>query len=337
LPLFRYILALLRKKIPAFFKRENIHSTWCKPDAALQNFLKQRPVDLVLVNHVFNSDFAYKYILAKKYVIETHDIQLNQLLLRRPELIANYDAELNYELDVLSQYDAVVNLNKNEHRLIENRVGAKAKYVRPAIVRRKPSIVYETLSELVAAQSSYAHIKKLPEKFDLLLVGDGHPANIESAQKFIDNVYTRLPKGTTLGIVGKLADYLIIDWNNGAFIGIHDIGFLDQLANIYDFTSLLILPDVVGEGIPIKTDEAIATLVPFLATQHALRGFSQADLDLAGISPIVSDTNMQQKIIELLESDTLRAQACNNLQALIEQYDLEDYFSKWDRVKDGIL
>jgi glycosyltransferase involved in cell wall biosynthesis len=334
IPLAIYFLKLVRGGIPAFFKRENMHHSWCKPDAALSIFLRTNDVDIALVNHMFHSDFAYKYIPAKKYICETHDIQINQLLLRRPELLENYDNELSYELDVLKQYDAVVNLNRIEHKIIEQSVADKAYYIQPPIVKRDVVIRYESLTELLAEQSEYVDCEKVPLLFDLLIVADGHPANIESVNSFIDNVFNKLPKGTTLGVVGKMAGFLNADVVGATTTenGIYPIGFVQDLANIYDFTKIVVLPDTIGEGVPIKSNEAIAKKVPFVATLHALRGFSQDELTLADISAVTSNDEMRQRIIEMLASDISRQRVCEKLELLIEQHSLENYFTKWDDV-----
>lgn len=330
-PFAAYLVKLLRRQIPAFFKRENIHGTWCAPDKALTEFLSRNKAEVVLVNHMFNADFAYKYIPAKNYICETHDIQINQLLRRRPELADNYDNELHYEMQVLQQFDAVVNLNKTEHKMIEAAVGTTARYIRPAIIRRCQNKVYASLTKLLEDQSNYEHIKEMPEKVDLLIMGDCHPANITSVQWFIDKVYPRLPEGTNLAIVGKVAMHLV-NLDDKKNINIHPVGFLDQFSNLYDFCSLLILPDIMGDGIPIKTDEAIAHGIPFVATEHAFRGYSKEALEAAGAVPAKNAEQMGVQICTLLDSEQTRARVCTQSQKLIEGNGIDRYFDQWDKV-----
>lgn len=335
-PLLGYVHSLFTKRIPAFFKRENIHSTWCRPDDALIKFFDEKTVDIVLVNHIFNNDFSYKFIKAKKYICETHDIQINQLLLRRPELQGNYDNELNYELELLENYSAVVNLNKNEHALIESRLGEKAKYIRPPILKRKIAKEYETLEDLLSAQTRYKEIDTLPERFDLLIIGDGHPANINSTQEFIDKAFKLLPAGTTLGVIGRLAKHLDVDMTDGLGNPISDniflVGFMDDLCNIYEFSTLLVLPDVMGEGIPIKTDNAIASNVPFVATKHAMRGFDADELKELNIHPAENIEEIISSIIPLLNSEVERGAVKAQYEQLIKIKNSEEYYLSWDNV-----
>ena len=330
-PLLKYVALLIRKKIPAFFKRENIHSTWCTPDPSIVDFLKKNTAELVLVNHIFNNDFAFKFIPAKIYICETHDIQINQLLLRRPELLGNYDNELNYEVSLLEQYDAVINLNQNEHKLIEGRIGSNAAYIRPPIISRPTALRYKSLIDLVAAEAKNTTIDSMPETLDLLIIGDGHPANIESIQKFIDEVFYALPQGTSLGLIGAVVKHIELDEAKSEHI--YPVGFIEHLSNVYDFASLLILPDIIGEGIPIKTDEAIANKMPFVATEHAMRGFSAKDLAAAGIVAARNPEEMLEAINKLLNSETLRVEMRANLEDLASTYDMKRYSADWNAVE----
>lgn len=329
-PLIAYVVKLLRRQIPAFFKRENIHSTWCKPDKVLADFFSRNKAHLVLVNHIFNADFAKKYIPAAHCICETHDIQINQLLRRRSELKDNYDNELQYELDVLQQFDAVVNLNKTEHIVIQGAVGEKGKYIRPAIIERRQNQSYSTLTKLIQKQSAYTDIEKLPEKVDLLIFGDGHPANITSAQFFLDSVFPFLPENTSLLIAGKVGTYLEVDSEMQK--NVYIVGYIEKICNVYDFCSIVVLPDITGEGIPIKTDETIAQKVPFVAMEHALRGFTKKDLETAGIEPAKTAEQMADQICELLAQADARNAVSNRMKALMDGNGTGRYFRQWDEV-----
>jgi glycosyltransferase involved in cell wall biosynthesis len=128
--------------------------------------------------------------------------------------------------------------------------------------------------------------------------------------------------------VGKVSDHLDIDWHDKSNINIHSIGFLDELANIYDFTKLLVLPDIKGEGIPIKTDEAIAAGVPFVATRHAMRGFEAKELkgDYAA--------NAQEMITTIdkrLASNDVKAND-ETLKQLYTNHSFDNYKMNWDDI-----
>jgi hypothetical protein len=330
--LLRYLWKLSRGGVRAFLHRENIHGTWCPLDTGMANFLTANPAELVLVNHVFNSEFAFRHIPGKRYICESHDVQINQLLMRRPELRARYEIELAYELDLLARYDGVVNLNRAEHLVISRRVGDKARFIRPPLLARPITMRYCSLRKLMEEQSKYPFIEELPEKFDLLIIGDAHPANVDSVSRFIRKVYPLLPPQTTVGIVGKVCQNLKVDWNEDRYENLHAVGFLDQLCNLYDFTSLLVLPDVAGEGIPIKTDEAISYGVPFVATRHALRGFSSKELGGVGIRAAQGDRELSRHIGEFMDDVEARTRLQAAQARLVEVHSMDQYFEEWDAV-----
>mgnify|MGYP000513043779 CR=1 FL=1 len=322
-----YFYKSLRKRIPAFFKRENIHSTWCDPDKPLIRFLQSNNVELALVNHIFNNDFAREYIPAKKFVCETHDIQINQLLLRRPELKERYEAELSYELDVLNSYDAVVNLNRAEHRIIQQAVGEKAAFIAPPIVKRPLKNRYANLRALLEAESSFDRLGDLPESFDLLIIADGHPANIESVTYFLDSVFPLLAADVTLALVGTISNYIELDDTLSGRV--FSVGYVHDLANLYDFARVAVLPDIAGEGIPIKTNEVLARGVPFVATHHALRAFTREEREQYGLIAATTSLEMARSIDTLLDDTSSWEQVESDIQAFAQRYSMSGYLEAW--------
>ncbi|MCK7597364.1 glycosyltransferase family 4 protein [Microbulbifer sp. CAU 1566] len=323
----RYFYQLLRKRVPAFFKRENIHSTWCDPDKSLICFLQNNNVELALVNHIFNNDFARQYIPAKKFVCETHDIQINQLLLRRPELRARYDAELDYELQLLATYDAVVNLNRTEHNIIKQAIGDKAHFIAPPILARPLKKRYPKLPVLLAEESRFDELDRLPEKFDLLIIADGHPANIESVTHFLEHVFAKLPMNTTLGLVGTIGRHLYIDHMLASRVFV--VGYVEDLANLHEFTTVTVLPDIAGEGIPIKTNEVLARGCAFAATAHSLRAFTTDELERSGVVAATSPKDLENQIRELISEETKWSELKPAMQRLTKSYNLSEYLRSW--------
>ena len=328
-----YFYQLVRKRIPAFFKRENIHSTWCDPDRSLTRFLLSNTVELALVNHIFNNDFARKFIPAKKFICETHDIQINQLLLRRPELRDCYDAELDYELHLLTTYDAVVNLNRVEHKIIAQAVGDKAHFIPPPICMRPLKQRYASLHALLAAESRFKRLESLPKYFDLLIIADGHPANIESVTQFLEQVFSQLPQDCTLGLVGTIGKYLKVDRSlaNRVFY----IGYVEDLANLHEFARIAVLPDIAGEGIPIKTNEVLARGCPFVATVHALRAFTVDELEQSGIHAATTPQEMVEQIQVLLKKQQNSEALSFTTQRLADCYTMNDYMKNWNVLLTG--
>ena len=135
----------------------------------------------------------------------------------------------------------------------------------------------------------------MPETLDLLIVADGHPANMTSIENLINKVFPELGQGFTLGIVGKAGEKLETTDPN-----IFRLGYLRHLANIYSFAQVCVLPDIAGEGIAIKTLEAVANEMPFSAMERAMQSFSEEDMRQANVSVCRSEAAMVEDIVTLL-------------------------------------
>lgn len=327
LRLLGYIFNFLSGKLPNYLQREEEHLSWCEVDQDLKGFLKKNQPDLILINHVFNSKFGFDNFKSKFSICETHDIQLNQYLLRRPYLADRYQAEFDYEMSRLKSFDRVVNLNEIEHLSIKNSIGEVANYIRPPIYKWPTKIEYKCLLTLLNEQSIAAlDTDRIPSKFDLLIVADGHPANIESVQYFLDQVYSKLSVRMTLGIVGSVCKYLEVNLNCSADLFL--IGYLRDLGNIYDYVDIIVLPDLVGAGIPIKTDEAIANSTNVIAFNKAVRGFSEQDIKLLNIRVMETADEMVNHLNQYFLSEHKYTKSY----LLPDHYTLERYYQNWEEL-----
>ena len=194
-------------------------------------------------------------------------------------------------------------------------------------------MIYTSLKDLIAQECSFVATEPLPESFDLLIIGDSHPSNIDSVNQFLSRVFTRLPAGTTLGVVGKVANHL--DEDSACLPHVFAIGFVEDLANIYDFARLVVLPDISGEGIAIKAFDPIAKGQPFVATGIAMRGFPAAQL--AELRPwVCSDLDsMTDKILGLLADNSGREDFRQCCERVAAEFGTLRYFESWGRVLDG--
>ena len=329
IPLLTYSYKLLRWRLGVFQERENIHGEWCTPDKKLLSYLKSRDISLTLVNHLFNVGMARKYFSAKTMVCETHDLQTNQLVKRRDGL--NYHDELNYEISMLSEFDLVVNLNKVEQKIMSASL-SNCVYIRPPVEKRIGGMEYETLGALLEAESRLTKpdIAKTPEKFDLLIIGDSHPSNISSLNQFLVQVFPSLASGVTLGVVGKVANHIepaAREAIKAYPTRVYEVGFLQNISNVYDFTNIVVLPDTEGEGIPIKVDEALAHEKAFVATAHAMRGFDYPS-DSSSIVENLED--LDEPIGRLLENACYSDSAIQLSRSIIEAHKPEVYRNQWD-------
>ncbi|MBB6486704.1 glycosyltransferase family 4 protein [Rhizobium lusitanum] len=231
---------------------------------------------VTVVNHVFNSRLARR-VGGGTFILETHDIQSRQMvhwpirnpLTQEPE---SYDKLFQQELNEVESYDAIVNVSKFEHDqlLIANR---SAKVITPHIPPNRKPQQYESISAM-SYNHDWSGFFRDVYKFDFLLLGDSHPANVESAVWFIDEVFDKHLKDQsfTLGIVGRVCSSLRPIY--GELEKVFYCGFVDDIADIRALSNVVVLPDRRGSGISIKTLETLAYGSPFVATDVAFRGLA---------------------------------------------------------------
>lgn len=241
-------------------------------DAPFDAALKR--AEVTVVNHVFHAAWA-KAKTGGKRILETHDIQSYQIVnwpllneqTMEPERIS---ALLASEMKSLAEFDHVVNVAPDEHRIL-SKANSKSSLVTPYLPRIDAKGQYKSVADMASAlnwHESYRHL----ETFDLLLVGDSHPANRESALWFVNEVFRPYlqPRGITLAVVGRLSD--VLHKSIGGVPYVFYVGFVDDLESVKALSRLSVLPDRRGTGISIKTLEAFASGLPFVATSVALRG-----------------------------------------------------------------
>ncbi|MFC6979864.1 glycosyltransferase family 4 protein [Microbulbifer taiwanensis] len=116
---------------------------------------------------------------------------------------------------------------------------------------------------------------------------------------------------------------------------VFSIGYVEDLANLHEFTRVTVLPDIAGEGIPIKTNEVLALGCPFVATVHALRAFTAEELELSGITAASAPQEMAEQIQVLLERQQIWKEVGPAIQRLVGCYSMNDYLRNWECLLKG--
>lgn len=239
-----------------------------------------KAAELTLVNHVFHSRWAKKYCGGAS-ILETHDIQSYQmakwpLIDAATEQPAGLGGLLRDEFAEVGTFDHVVNVAPEEHRVL-SLAAKQATLVVPYIPVRAPNATVNTVSE-------FRHFEGWDEwyegidTFDMLLAGDAHKANVESAIWFIDQVFKPYlqPLGYNLVITGRLSQHLFQSYEgtNGIFFA----GFVKDLTTVRALSKVSLLPDQRGTGISIKTLETFQEGAPYVATSVAIRGLQSEQI-----------------------------------------------------------
>ena len=287
------------------FYLSNIAENSLRDDVAA-TLAKQAVV--TVVNHVFNARFARR-ICAGKFILESHDVQSAQMAhwpLRNPFTgeAESYDALLNKELDEIKAFDFVINVSSAEHRQLAL-ANPKSRVVTPYIPSNTRPQRFESVEAMAHAygwdKSYYGK-----SKFDFLMIGDSHPANVESAMWFIQEAFLPYVSGSgcCLAIAGRLSSILME--RLGAIGNIYYCGFVDDIADVRALSRIVVLPDQRGSGISIKTLETLAYGAPFVATSVAFRGLA----DRLSDPPRTYDApkDFADRMIELLVDEGAQAE-----------------------------
>ena len=103
---------------------------------------------------------------------------------------------------------------------------------------------------------------------DLVMLGTWTwRANAEGLRWFVDEVHPLLPAGTTVAVAGRGAETVV-----GERPGVCCTGYVEDPLAFLAAGRVVVVPAVAGEGIQVKTLDAIAAGRPTVATSLALRG-----------------------------------------------------------------
>lgn len=117
------------------------------------------------------------------------------------------------------------------------------------------------------------------QKTYALVVGSGHPPNVEGSIKYLKDATEWLPEGTDLIFVGSMCDSLHgmlgEERNNDRDTTIRFLGKRsnDELDKLIKSANVILLPIPYGGGSNLKTAEALCSGRPIVGTEISFRGF----------------------------------------------------------------
>jgi len=114
-----------------------------------------------------------------------------------------------------------------------------------------------------------------------LVVGSGHPPNVDGSIEYLYNAVGWMPNGTDLVFVGSmcgsLSGRLGQERNDSRNTTIRLLGIKDNddLKKLIESASVILLPIPYGGGSNLKTAEALSSGRPIVSTTKAFRGFEE--------------------------------------------------------------
>lgn len=130
------------------------------------------------------------------------------------------------------------------------------------------------------------------EQLRLLFVGSMFPPNYDGILWFVRNVMTKV-SGCILRIVGKGMETKSEELTAG---NVDVVGTVDDLSHYYYEADVVVLPILYGNGMKVKTAEAMMYGKPILATQEALEGY-----DIFGTEGIRECNSIEQFVSAIEE------------------------------------
>jgi hypothetical protein len=299
-----------------------------------------REARVAVVNHVFHARLARRLVQCP-CVLETHDIQSYQMHawpLRRADddTVEPLGKLLQRELAEIHDFDHVINVAPNEHQMLSTanpRSSLVTPYVvfEPRLTEAKAPTTVDALAREWKLGPWYLGLGR----FDLLLLGDSHKANLESAEWFMQEVYLPhlQPLGRSLAIAGRVTEPLYKRF--GTVGNVFYMGFVPDVQTVRGVSAVAVLPDKRGTGISIKTLETFASGQAFVATSRALRGF--AERLPSGLQSHDDPKAFAARVEVLLADDQERAREAGRAREAYARIASEEAFmTAWDEVLDGL-
>lgn len=243
---------------------------------SLREFASRHSVELVLCNHYFNMPLAERICDAAargtrpKLLLETHDVQTIHYVREgkfHPLTRAAQCKEtmLADELAIASRADALIHLNEDELKFFESNLpDHKHGLIYPPMPRR-----WDPREAAINTEADSTN------RFDFLIVASSNYGNYRNLCWFFDKVWSQAYNSCfNLKIVGNV-DHEFISRKDPRY-GMYRhcfVGRVEKLEWFYHNCRAVLLPVIEGQGVAIKTIEALSYGKPVVATPLAFRGF----------------------------------------------------------------
>ncbi len=235
--------------------------------ASLAAFVARHDVRLVHCNHFFNlpaAERVKRMAGSPRIVCDTHDVQSRHFMDSDPThpvtgRAGSFESYFRDELRCFGTADDLVHLNDEEfHQFSAALPGKRHHLIYPSVARPWKTAAAE-------------------KDIDFLIVSSANNPNYASLCWFLDAVWTdELNARAKLRVIGNV-DYMFQTKGNPLLTRFGDI-FASRVEDVeewYARAKTVVAPVTEGQGIAIKTIEALSYGKPFLFSPLALRGFDK--------------------------------------------------------------
>jgi polysaccharide biosynthesis protein PslH len=248
---------------------KSMHTRFMPVPNSLKEFISKYDISTVICHHYFDMPLAkkiQKLIPCSQLILETQDVQTNHYLARKEKhpIWRRPDSEsamLRDEMQMSGEADILVHYNDKEAETFKSHLPSKKHItVYPAFPRNYLLPITEDENKT----------------FDFLVVAASNAPNYISIKAFLEDVWLPVLQGKrTLRIVGH------VDWSfnlaNDPLVRRYPeifVGVVPDLTPWYQLARYVILPVLEGQGIAIKTVQALSFGKQTVAMPLAYRGFA---------------------------------------------------------------
>jgi glycosyltransferase involved in cell wall biosynthesis len=162
----------------------------------------------------------------------------------------------------------------------------------------------------------------------ILFIGSWHPPNLEALKFIIDEIVNKLSDCVFL-VVGSIKNFYMCEYKNFPK-NVLAFGVVDEEEKyeLYKLADIAINPMFSGSGTNLKMLDYMSAGIPIISTPIGARGL---DIENGKHALVCSEDQMYEKIIELLNTESLRNILRENARNLVESR------YSWDKIANIIL
>lgn len=227
----------------------------------------------------------------------------------------------NYQKSILDWFDKIYTVSHEEKEWLMPYSSQEKLSVFPNTVN-----VSDFISEDISNES----------KTVLFLGNYGHHTNVEGVKWFIDNVWTTIVSevpNVKLVLAGANPNKYINSLSAHSNISV--TGYIDNIGDVFNYSSVFIVPIISSSGMRGKVLEAMASKKAIVSTSRGLAGIEATD----GIDLLIADDPKMfaDCTIDLLKNRDKRIKLSSNSHRLVKStYDDSTVFPKMEKEYEAL-
>jgi glycosyltransferase involved in cell wall biosynthesis len=291
------------KKIKSFFRQEHLYiykvDDWYDPsvDKVLKELQEKEKFDTIIVEYVFLTKALENFDRSVLKIVDTHDIFTNRhkVYLKKGQVPKWYFTSAQEEAKGLKRADIIIAIQPEEAKFFK-------KLVKKTVI---------TVGHLVSLRQPTDNKQPKP---NLLFIGSSNPINIHGFNYFLEKIFplvrSHYPSLQVL-IAGEICNVL------GDCEGCIKLGQMEDIAQAYRLSDIVINPVLFGTGLKIKSVEALGYAKALVTTSAGAVGLEEGK----NTAFLVADkpSEFAEKILDILGNPRLFERLAENAYSYAEK------------------